>query len=1296
LFKTRTLSLMLVSVLGIFIAIGAVSAASDTCCTGCTNCSSNCTNCTDVCQNVTCNAACGDGANVGQNVTQLALNDQYLNFTHANNTLLITNAGSATLNGTTTEGSEASIVNITSTLPLNQRISYGKGNIITINDPNDPLEYTFITQLANDYLMAKKFVVTGTESNYTIQSSETVYIGANMTTTQWNNATKQLGADAFNLISIANAWACGAPLNLLDEAQSTGKIVPGVISGYTMAKSMVDVYAPDTMHEFVVITNSGGYDDDAADYFMPWNYKYYAMNGVNPLESAYIYWSKGSATGTLVLMEFNNNLTNQFEKQTGITVVNGTTSEIKYTDWLINLLNTNPSKILTILKTASINQTDLNYLYGNSTTTGHGLSSAGLNYIMNLTNASTPFKVPSSITPINNYSQMENAGQHMAETASNILNSLSNSNHSQIAVVTAPIWATSDNYLISGVYDGISSVLNTDSLMNLMGIKNPYNYDSYVNSNLVAVFIQKIGVDSTGNILINLVEAVYNPLTNTTTYSNPIELVNDNVQYYDGSAGAGMFDMPAWLRTSELWGANASYSFMVDFEQIACCCWGPGIMMTNNNILSQLPNGPNESYIIIGLAHDGMSTFGLGKTTSGRMYDLDVSPSNGTFYTPGEVYNLSNFAGIVINWNNVTKTGIASLITFDSSILSTLQGNESAPYNQTALIVYYNDILAGKTKATVSDIASAFTIVKQIYVTQSDLTSLTAAGNNPVSYVENSIHTVLNVNPGDNVQSILNNATSGDTILFHDNNGTAYTYNVNLVINKTLNLITDGYVTLNAANTSNPVLSLTKGANGTSISGLDITGASGSIGINVNSVNKITLTNDNISGNMLGVELLNSSNNTITGNNITNSDNGLNLDQSNNNTITGNTLEYNSESGLIMQNSSNNIIRNNKVEDNNLSGMSINNATKNNITGNIITSNQIGVSLSDNSYNNTIQNNNIADNSFTGLNIIKSNNNIITNNTVSNDGLTGISIQNSNINTVNNNTIKNNQYYGIYLDNSNNTTIKENNITDNQYGISVYGTSNTTTIQFNSIIGNTNYGLIKTGSGNINATLNWWGCNTATNVAKQILNTGKGSITYNPWIILNITATPVNITVNKTSTITADLHHDSNGVYHNPVNGVIPYTGSAAFKTNLGSITNTNFTNSQAITTFKSGSLGIANITASVNGITVNTNITIYTPLKINTTNPVNKAINVSTNKTITVTFNENIKTGNNNIILENSKGTTVPFNESISGKTLTITPKTNLTKNTTYTLILHTGSVTDILGNPLALTSSNFTTSTA
>ena len=95
----------------------------------------------------------------------------------------------------------------------------------------------------------------------------------------------------------------------------------------------------------------------------------------------------------------------------------------------------------------------------------------------------------------------------------------------------------------------------------------------------------------------------------------------------------------------------------------------------------------------------------------------------------------------------------------------------------------------------------------------------------------------------------------------------------------------------------------------------------------------------------------------------------------------------------------------------------------------------------------------------------------------------------------------------------------------------------------------------------------------------------------------------------------------------------------------------------------------------------------------VKTIDPTNKATNVAVNKTIKVTFSESIKSGNNYIELKDSKGNAVPFIKSINSNVLTINPTNNLNKATTYELILHTGSVTDLSGNKVALRSSSFTT---
>ena len=88
--------------------------------------------------------------------------------------------------------------------------------------------------------------------------------------------------------------------------------------------------------------------------------------------------------------------------------------------------------------------------------------------------------------------------------------------------------------------------------------------------------------------------------------------------------------------------------------------------------------------------------------------------------------------------------------------------------------------------------------------------------------------------------------------------------------------------------------------------------------------------------------------------------------------------------------------------------------------------------------------------------------------------------------------------------------------------------------------------------------------------------------------------------------------------------------------------------------------------------------------------NPLNNAINIKTNQVITVTFSKSIKAGSMWIELRNSNGTKIPLTFSISGKVLTINhPVLGYGK---YALSMHTGSVTDLTGNNLALCGFSFT----
>ncbi len=100
---------------------------------------------------------------------------------------------------------------------------------------------------------------------------------------------------------------------------------------------------------------------------------------------------------------------------------------------------------------------------------------------------------------------------------------------------------------------------------------------------------------------------------------------------------------------------------------------------------------------------------------------------------------------------------------------------------------------------------------------------------------------------------------------------------------------------------------------------------------------------------------------------------------------------------------------------------------------------------------------------------------------------------------------------------------------------------------------------------------------------------------------------------------------------------------------------------------------------------------------RITSVDPKNNIANIVLDKTIKITFNEDIKaTPSYWIELVDKNGTATAIKKSIRGKVLTITPTANLKANTKYYLKIHTGSVTDLAGNPFEAKTIKFITKRA
>ena len=140
-------------------------------------------------------------------------------------------------------------------------------------------------------------------------------------------------------------------------------------------------------------------------------------------------------------------------------------------------------------------------------------------------------------------------------------------------------------------------------------------------------------------------------------------------------------------------------------------------------------------------------------------------------------------------------------------------------------------------------------------------------------------------------------------------------------------------------------------------------------------------------------------------------------------------------------------------------------------------------------------------------------------------------------------------------------------------------------LHFNRIVGdNTSVELYSEGDRDVNATFNWWGSNNPVNV------TNDADVTYNPWIVLTVTATPKIINNGDKSAVTADLLHDNGDNYLDPVNGHVPDGISVKFQSDeLGTINPTTNTtsNGSTNTTFTAYSNGISEVSTTVDNQTL-------------------------------------------------------------------------------------------------------------
>jgi hypothetical protein len=148
------------------------------------------------------------------------------------------------------------------------------------------------------------------------------------------------------------------------------------------------------------------------------------------------------------------------------------------------------------------------------------------------------------------------------------------------------------------------------------------------------------------------------------------------------------------------------------------------------------------------------------------------------------------------------------------------------------------------------------------------------------------------------------------------------------------------------------------------------------------------------------------------------------------------------------------------------------------------------------------------------------------------------------------------------------------------------------TAHFNRIVGNS-VGLDNNTAATGDATNNWWGSNAGPGGPGS--DTVSGPVTFNPWLVLQVTASPAAVVPGGVATVVASLTTNSSGMDTSAL-GHVPDGIPVFFAATLGSISPTASAtvSGKAVATFTAGALsGMATVFATVDNRTSSAPITI-------------------------------------------------------------------------------------------------------
>lgn len=183
-------------------------------------------------------------------------------------TLVLTNAGRALVNGQTTEKCISGITTVSG-------LQNGDGTLYQVNRAEwKPLWFYFYNKKSGQgvYLEPADTAFTASAEELANLSDKEIFETLSVVTGDLdkmladpktgNLTQKELGSNAFSLISISNAWAHGAPYDLLSAVMLHNHFCPGVSSGYILARFVEEKMPIEDGSSYIVISSPTWCKDD--------------------------------------------------------------------------------------------------------------------------------------------------------------------------------------------------------------------------------------------------------------------------------------------------------------------------------------------------------------------------------------------------------------------------------------------------------------------------------------------------------------------------------------------------------------------------------------------------------------------------------------------------------------------------------------------------------------------------------------------------------------------------------------------------------------------------------------------------------------------------------------------------------------------------------------------------------------------------------------------------------------------------------------------------------------------------